>query len=173
MPPPTPPRLRLARFLAVVLGDLGLKGAQKSILCFVHISIPFWLHFGLDLGTFWGPSWHRNRSKRRQKSSLKATYPGKSTFFSVPVLFLADCCSRYGPPLHASGTLWPSKRRGFLESDALDSQKVVSHHIWGHWHFRVVAFSRIGGSSPSRKRQFSMIVAQSHAIQKKALHISR
>ena len=74
--------------------------------------------------------WHRNRSKRHQESSLKAT-SWKVYVFYCSGSVLAAFCTRYGPPLRASGTLWPSKGQGFLESEALDSQKVVSHHVWG------------------------------------------
>ena len=93
--------------------------------------------------------WRRNRSKRCQKSCLN-TKSWKVYVFFVPVLFLAALCPHYGPPLR--------------------SQKRWTRKQWyptmsgGHWRFKVIAFSRIGGPRPSRKRQFSMLVAQSHAI---------
>ena len=74
--------------------------------------------------------WHRNRSKRHQKSSLKATSWKVYVFFCsgsvfgslLPTLWTASSC------------LWdvmPSKSQGFLETEGLDSQRLVSHNVWG------------------------------------------
>ena len=69
----------------------------------------------------------RNSSKRHQKSSLKATSEKLGLF----VCSGSTSWTCYGPLLRASETLWPSKDQGFLKPETLDSQKVVSHHVWG------------------------------------------
>ena len=63
------------------------------------------------------------------------------------------------------------KVKVFLNQKRWTRKKWYPTMSGGHWRFKVIAFSRIGGPGPSRKRQFSMLVAQSHAIQKKALQI--
>ena len=74
--------------------------------------------------------WHRNQSKRYQKSSLK------TASWKVYVLFCSG--SVFGSLLPtlwtASSCLWdvmPSKSQGFLETAGLDSQRLVSHDVWG------------------------------------------
>ena len=74
--------------------------------------------------------WDRNRSKRHQKSNFKTTswkvyvfYCSGSVFSSLlPTLWTASSC------------LWdvmPSKRQGLLVTEGLDSQRLVSHDVWG------------------------------------------
>ena len=115
---------------------------------------------------FYGHSWylwHRNRSKRHQKPSLKTT-SWKVYVFSIPVRFLAAFCLRYGPLLRASGTLCHQEVRVFLKQKGWTRKDWCPTMAGGHWRLKVSSFSRIGGSGPSRKRQFSMLVTQSHAF---------
>ena len=74
--------------------------------------------------------WNRIRSKTHQKSSLKTTSWKVCIFFCsgsvfgslLPTLWTASSC------------LWdvmPSKSQGFLETERLDSQRLVSHDVWG------------------------------------------
>ena len=76
----------------------------------------------------WYP-WDRNRSTRHQKSSLKTTSWKVYVFFCsgsvfgslLPTLWTASSC------------LWdvmPSKSQGFLETEGLDSQRLMSHDVW-------------------------------------------
>ena len=103
--------------------------------------------------------WQRNRSNQHPKSNLKKY--GKVCCFY---------CTRDGPPLPASGTVWPSKRQGCLDSEALNSQKMVSRHVWGPLAYHVYrVFSHRGPRAI--QGQFSMLVGQNHATQKTALQI--
>ena len=54
----------------------------------------------------------------------------------------------FGP--RASETLWPSKGQGFLEPETLDSQKVISHLVWGPQY---IVLSHLRIRRPSKKRQ--------------------
>ena len=65
----------------------------------------------------------------------------KNRFLFDPILFLAASWTRYGPPLRASETLWPSKGQCSLEPARLDSQ----NPIWGLLPLQVYhAFSNRG-----------------------------
>ena len=97
----------------------SLPACAVKLLCFSYN----FMHIPGTLGIEIGPQNIKHRASKQ--------HPVKSTFFSVPVLFLVAFCPRYGPPHRASGSLWPSKGQGFLESEALDSQKAVPHHAWG------------------------------------------
>ena len=74
--------------------------------------------------------WHRNQSKRHQKSSLKTASWKVHVFFCAGSVFAS-----LSPTLWtASSCLWevmPSKSQGFLETAGLDSQRLVSHDVWG------------------------------------------
>ena len=71
MPPLPPPRLRLAPLLERSPVLPRLKIDQKPILFFDRFSMPFWLHFGSDLGAFWDPLWRQNRPKFRPRCLSK------------------------------------------------------------------------------------------------------
>ena len=98
-----------------------------------RFSPPAWalkmLYFSSIYAHFWY-LWHRNQSKRHQKSSLK------TASWKVYVFFCSD--SVFGSLLPtlwtASSCLWdvmPSKSQGFLETEGLDSQRLVSNDVWG------------------------------------------
>ena len=74
--------------------------------------------------------WDRNLSKTHQKSDLKTTSWKVCVFFCSGSVF-----SSLVPTLWtASSCLWdvmPSKSQGFLETEGLDSQRLVSHDVWG------------------------------------------
>ena len=75
--------------------------------------------------------WRRNPLKRYFKIELE-----NRSCKSVLVLFfgsiLASFWTPYGASFRASGVLVPSKKQGFLEPGALDSQKLVSRLVWAH-----------------------------------------
>ena len=83
--PLPPPRLRPGQVLAAVPGDLGLKGDPKPISFFDRFSMPFWLHFGSDLGAFWGPFWRQNRPKFRPRCPFKPYLLQKRDFHETIV----------------------------------------------------------------------------------------
>ena len=58
--------------------------------------------------------------------------------------------TRYGPPPAASETLWPSRGQGFPEPEALDSQKMMSHLVWGPLPLQVSSM-HCGGLGAARQ----------------------
>ena len=75
--------------------------------------------------------WHRNSLKRHFKIKLE-NRSCKSVLVLLSGSILASFWTPYGKSFRASGASAPSKRKGFLEPGALDSQKVASHTVWGH-----------------------------------------
>ena len=75
--------------------------------------------------------WRRNPLKRHFKIELE-NRSCKSFLVLLPGSIFASFATPYGESFRASGALAPSKRQGFPEPGALDSQKVVSHLVWGH-----------------------------------------
>ena len=122
-------------------------------------TVVFFLQFDADSWYLWD----RNRSKRHQKSSLKTTSWKVYVFLCSGSVF-GSLLPRYGALLRASGTLCHQKVRVFLKQKGWTRNDWCPTMSGGHWRFKVSAFSRIGGSRPSRKRQFSMLVAQRHAF---------
>ena len=106
-------------------------------------------------------------SKSVQKTSkieLESNILESLRFFLFRFCFwqpFAHVMDRLFVPLRLCGH---QKVKVFLSQKRWTRKKWYPTMSGGHWRFKVIAFSRIGGPRPSRKRQFSMLVAQSHAI---------
>ena len=96
---------------------------------------------------FWY-SWRRDPLTRHFKIELE-NRSCKSVFVLLSGSILASFGTSYGEYFRASGALAPSKRQGFPEPGALDSQKVVSHLVWGH----ISHFLESGAQGHSGKRK--------------------
>ena len=71
MTPPTPSTAPARCVDGALSGGPRLKSDQKPILFFDRFSIPFWLHFGSELGAVWGPVWRQNRPKIHPRCTSK------------------------------------------------------------------------------------------------------
>ena len=78
-------------------------------------------------GHFWY-NWRRDPLKRHFKIEFE-NRNCKSVVVLLSDSILASFWTPYGESFRASGALVPSKRQGFREPGALDSQKVVSHPV--------------------------------------------
>ena len=112
------------------LDPLAQAQSKRSFVIFgvasKRVSFPQQL-----LEHFWY-SWRRDPLKRYLKIEFEKR-SCQSVFVLLSGSILASSGTRYVESFRASGALAPSKRQGFLEPGALDSQKVVvSHLVWGH-----------------------------------------
>ena len=80
-------------------------------------------------GHFWY-NWRRDPLKRHFKIEFE-NRNCKSVVVLLSDSILASFWIPYGESFRAFGALVPSKRQGFREPGALDSQKVVSHPVQG------------------------------------------